>query len=337
MKICFCGDVHFCTHSSIVRKQGRVLSQRLEYLINTITWVENQAQVNNCDFIVYLGDFFDRNNLTAEELTALNYIKWSNVPKIFLVGNHEMQSKDLFVNSTNLFNYLPSSTVVQKPITYPLTNTYDITFIPYQLHNEISNSISDNISNTNCLHHLICSHIDLKGVNMGTFISEAGYDLDDILNSCDMLINGHLHNGTEVVKNRIINIGNICGQNFSEDASKYEHHIMIMDVEDSIKYSYIENPFALNFYKLDIKNNFLPNLKSNAVVTIKTDDPVGLKQKLSEVPNILEYRILHNIIKSDTTKQELNQVSIDHVSEFKQYMLNTYENNKYLLEELSQI
>ena len=42
-----------------------------------------------------------------------------------------MQSKDLFVNSTNVFNYLPSSTVVQKPITYPLTNTYDITFIPY--------------------------------------------------------------------------------------------------------------------------------------------------------------------------------------------------------------
>lgn len=338
MKICFCGDVHFCTHSSIVRKQGKVFSQRLEYLINSINWVEEQAYKNQCDFIVYLGDFFDRNNLTAKELTALDCIQWSPLPRIFLVGNHEMDSHDLFLNSTEVFNHLLNSTVIHQPVTHNLCHDYDITFIPYQLPQDIKDSIANNIINFN-KKHIICSHLDIKGIQMGKFISEIGYSVDDILDSCDLMVNGHLHNGCEVVNRRIINLGNICGQNFSEDAFQYSHKIMIMDVNDSISYSYIENPFALNFYKFDYNGNtVLPKLKNNAVVTVKTEDPVSLKQKLSDELNIVEYRIIQDQKKINSTQQNFNQhISIDHISEFKNYMINTYENTKFLMEELSQL
>ena len=76
MKLLVYGDPHWCQYSSIVRKQGEKYSVRLENLIKSINWVESTATEQGCECIINLGDFFDKSELNAEEITALNDVKW---------------------------------------------------------------------------------------------------------------------------------------------------------------------------------------------------------------------------------------------------------------------
>ena len=49
--------------------------------------------------------FFDRPDLTAEELSALNSIKWAKgavEQHYFIVGNHEITTSSLEYNSANV-------------------------------------------------------------------------------------------------------------------------------------------------------------------------------------------------------------------------------------------
>ena len=77
MKVLIIGDIHFSQYSSIIRKRGEFYSERLENLLWSINWVEKQAEENKVDKIIYLGDFFDRSDLNAEELTAFRDIRWA--------------------------------------------------------------------------------------------------------------------------------------------------------------------------------------------------------------------------------------------------------------------
>ena len=87
MKYLVCGDVHWCQYSSILRTRGNKYSTRLENLIASVNWVEDLAKKQECEGIIYLGDFFDRPDLGAEELTALQEVKWANLKHIFIPGN----------------------------------------------------------------------------------------------------------------------------------------------------------------------------------------------------------------------------------------------------------
>ena len=112
-------------------------------------------------------------------------------------------------------------------------------------------------------------------------IYKEGFSIEEIEENCTLFINGHLHNFS-TVGNNIVNLGNITGQNFSEDGYAYPHQCMILDtVKREIEY--IENPFALYFYKLDFTKysdsdqdckqmaEVLDLLKPTSVITVKVD------------------------------------------------------------------
>jgi hypothetical protein len=73
--------------------------------------------------------------------------------------------------------------------------------------------------------------------------------VSEIENACDLFINGHIHHCGYVTE-KIINGGNLTGQNFTEDATKFEHCALIIDT-DTMSVSFYKNPHALNFYKID--------------------------------------------------------------------------------------
>ena len=108
-------DPHWSSYSSIVRSRGEKYSTRLENLIKTINWVESEAQNQNCNTIVCLGDFFDKSELNSEEITALQEIKWANIIHYFLVGNHEMGRNNLELSSSHLFALIPHIAVLDCP------------------------------------------------------------------------------------------------------------------------------------------------------------------------------------------------------------------------------
>ena len=115
MKLLICGDVHWSTYSSIIRRRGDKYSKRLENLINSVNWVEEMAETYNCDSVIYAGDFFDRSDMNAEELTALQEIVWAPMQHVMLIGNHEGLTNDLSLSSSHVFKLIPNAKVVDKP------------------------------------------------------------------------------------------------------------------------------------------------------------------------------------------------------------------------------
>lgn len=102
MKILFFSDVHWSTTSSIVRERGIKYSIRLERLIDSMSWVNQLAVDENCAMMICAGDMFDKPICTDEEITAIQEVKWNDLPCYFLCGNHESSVADLKYNSVNL-------------------------------------------------------------------------------------------------------------------------------------------------------------------------------------------------------------------------------------------
>lgn len=337
MKIGVVGDIHWSKYSSIIRSRGEKYSTRLENCISSINWAEQLFIDNDCDIVVYLGDFFDSCDLKSEELTALTEINWSKFPHYFLVGNHEMGMHDLSFSSGHVFSLCDNLEVIDIPslISYSDTNIY---FLPYILESE-RKAFSDYVGIDNAI---VFSHNDLKGVQLGNFISQVGFDLNEIEENCSLFINGHLHNGYNV-SSKIINLGNLTGQNFSEDATKYQHRVMILDT-DTLKYDYFINPFAFNFFKFDLTTDLsydtmktILSNSANAVFTVKTF--VSSKLDFKNFPNVIASRVIiqPEINHNNSNDKAYESLSINHLEKFKEYVLSEFGNSDIVLEELSAV
>ena len=344
MKLLIVGDIHWSTYSSIVRGRSKNFSTRLENLIASMQFVEQIADEYKCDEEIFLGDFFDRPNLEPEEISALKEIHWSSNPRIrhFIVGNHESGIATLEYNSTDALSSVRRNNIINEPILYPLDDKTDILFLPY-ITEDNRKSFVEYVAQRKCNKKLIvASHNDIKGVQMGKFISTTGFEVDEIENNCDLYLNGHLHNGAWIT-DKILNLGNLTGQNFNEDATKYEHHIAIVDT-DTLEVKFIENPYAFNFYKIEINNNFdlniLKQLKNNAVLSIKCVDKYekDVRELLSN-KNVVEYRVILTKDVDTSTSVEVKFECVDHLKQFYDFVVSRddLENIDIIKEELAEV
>lgn len=336
MKIGLYTDVHYCSTSSIIRSRGNKFSTRIENCINSINWAEDMFKALGCEQIVCLGDFFDKNTLTAEEIRGLNDIKFADtIHHTFLVGNHEISKADCTTSSMHVFNAYPFIDVIDTPRTM-LVDNIQLCFLPYTI--EENRKPLGSLFGCKGSTRIIFSHNDIKGIRYGAYVSELGYDLEDIKANADMFINGHLHNGQFLNdQETILNLGNLTGQNFSEDATKYSHYICILDT-DTMELSFYENPYAFNFYKLRLDET-LPRLKSNAVVSLTRKDNQDQQAELFlNDPCIVASRVM--IEPSDdnevvVTKDDL--IKIDHLKLFDKFVQEKLGTTQLVKDELQKI
>lgn len=352
MKLLIYADPHFCTYSSIVRSRGNKYSTRLENLIDSLNWVQKTAKENNCNSVVCLGDFFDKSELSPEEITALGEINWADVPQAFIVGNHEMGRSTLDFSSAHLFKVCPNATVFDVEQKFVFGDT-EVCFLPYTL--EIDRKpISEYFDYgqdifPKCSKRIILSHNDISGIQMGQFISQDGFSIKEIEDYCDLFINGHLHNGTEITR-KIINLGNLTGQNFSEDGFIYIHKVMLLDT-DTLHYEYIENPYAFYFYKIDctdlnhkqIEEKF-SKVRPNSVLTVSCySSDVDFIKPFVEASTVIESKVIirQKVSKAEenqeSTEQEVQLNTIDHLERFRQYILEVFGTNDVIKEELEEV
>lgn len=326
MKILLYTDVHWSQYSSIMRMRGEEFSLRLEKIVSGLNWAEKLADDSGCDFVVCLGDFFDKSELNAEEISALERIKFCNKKHFFICGNHEMSSHDLTYNSAKVFNSLVNCETVSSPMEFQLPNGLYLCFLPYITEAD-RQPLSEYFKESNGKRRVILSHNDIAGIQMGQFISKTGFSIEEIDNGCDRFINGHLHNGERISK-KIINLGNFCGQNFSEDAEEYAHCAYFFDTDDLSLVGY-ENPYSFNFYKFE--NRIPETLKQNAIVTVKCREELydKVKENLEakkESGDVLEYKILieREKVEGSLDSEEIVELnSVDHLKRFTDYV---YEN-----------
>lgn len=335
MQLLVVGDVHWQEYSSIIRKQGKTFSVRLENLIKSINFVEEQSRVHNVDAIIYLGDFFDASTINYNEITALAQVQWNHdVIHYFLVGNHEIATVDTTRSTAHIFREMGKNFItIDKPISIPQEGC-SLCFLPYI--REDWKPINEYFPDTSS--KIVFSHNDIKGIQMGQWLSKEGLDLDDISENCALFFNGHLHNNQHV-KSNVINVGILSGRDFGEDASKYEHLIYLLNTNTK-EYAEIINPYAFNFYKLDIttqKDLNIDDLNGNAVITVKCydTDKAHIKNQLDSCASVLEYRLI--IEPMTTQKAEITKIdlSVNHIEEFKKYCLATIDNSDILKQELN--
>ena len=342
-------DPHWSSYSSIVRSRGEKYSTRLENLIKTINWVELEAQKQNCNAIICLGDFFDKSELNSEEITALQEVEWANMRHYMLVGNHEMGRNNLELSSSHLFALIPHIAVLDCPYMYNEQNGTSIMFLPYVLENNRKPLKEYFDGMEHCENKIIFSHNDIAGIQMGSYLSTTGFSIEEIEQNCNLFINGHLHNGADI-GNKIINIGNITGQNFSEDAYKYEHKALILDTDEK-SLTPIINPYAMNFYKLDLTNyrpviddqniqNTLSDLRYPAVATIKINPDISfiVKDLLTTCGNIIECRLITDgVLGAESIENINNEVNLDHIQKFQMYVMENIGKDELILNELERV
>ena len=340
MKICIFTDNHWSQYSSIVRRRGSNFSERLENQIVSLNWVVDQAERNDCDRILCLGDFFDKETLNSEEITALNKVNLfhTDIPSYFLVGNHETGSNNMQQSSVHAMLLSNNNKVIDTPHTETISNgEIELCYLPYTVESN-RKPLSEVFGEKKATKRFILSHNDIAGIQYGAYKSQLGYTIDDIEHNCDMFINGHLHNG-EMVTRKIMNLGNLTGQNFSEDAFKYSHNIVILDTDTSFM-RLIENPYAFNFYKIenDIETA-LENIKNNAVVTVKINekDLVKTKELLSQCGKVIEYRIILDNEVRNVEENRKEDLSIDHLQKFKEFVFETIGTTDTVKEDLEQV
>ena len=349
MRYMIYADPHWSVYSSILRSRGNKYSTRLENLIQTIQWVEDTAINQSCDYIICLGDFFDKSELNAEEISALQEIKWTDIQHLFIAGNHEMGRSNLEFTSSHLFNLCPHCELVNEPQRIMDNNTR-LVLLPYVLERDRKplNEYLQEVDTVSTMYNktIVLSHNDIKDMQMGQWKSTEGFTIDEITNNCNLFINGHLHNAMEVTPN-IINLGNITGQNFSENAIIYPHQVMILDT-DAGCFDFMCNPYALNFYKLDFSSMSMTDievyfeknpLKTNSVVSLKVDSDCinDVKNYLSRHPNVIESKVIVNFNPEVEYTKETKDLSIDHIDRFKEYIKAEVGTSDKILEELDRI
>lgn len=339
MKVLIFTDNHFCRSSSILNRFGNKYFERIENQLNSLNWLEKKAVELNCDEVWCLGDFFNKPDLNEDEITALKDIKWNNLPHKFLVGNHESAQGDLKYTSVKVFEN-PQFEIINKVKIIEVNNT-KIAFLPY-----FSEQIRPNISEVVGKVDIILSHNDLAGINFGPIVSTIGFNQDDILENCKLFINGHLHNGSWIKKNRILNLGSLTGQTFGEEAFKYAHNIAILDT-DSLEVNLIENPYAYNFYKIEVNSltdlNQLKKIKNNAVLSIKCNEKFidKLNEQLELFKDkIINYRVVQTRDKLDiANNQTIDTIdlSVNPTEKFIELCKIKFTNDEILFEELTEI
>lgn len=335
MKILLFTDLHMCPRASIINKWGTKYPSRLENCIESVNWLERKAEELGCDYIISLGDFFDKPDLTSETITACNEIQWSNIMHYHLVGNHDASTSSLDFNSVNRLS-ASNHRIISEPSILPYS---DIGFLPYVTE-------CDRKPLSEYFHgwrpRILLSHNDISGIQMGPVVSKTGFSIEEIEANCDLFLNGHLHNG-QALSTKVINLGNLTGKDFGEDAARHSHNIVILDT-DTLQLEYLENPYAYNFYKLQIDCEgdiaYLDTLKNNAVVSIKCEQTLieQVKRKIADADTIIESRIILTKRQIDTEAETTElDLTVDHLARFIECCKATIENSTLLDEELSEI
>lgn len=294
MKYLLYTDPHICTDASIVT--GKIANQtytrysaREDMCINTFNFINYVARDKNVDKIVCLGDLVESSNLSAEEISTISDCHIEN--HLLLVGNHDVSTSDNYFNTCNLYGNAIREVKIEK------VGKTNIVYLPWTKEPIDLDSILKDCDPNNTV---ILSHNDIAGIMYGSHLNDVGYHIEkDILKHCRLFINGHLHSGSWIIPNRILNLGTVTGLNFN-NCNGFTGKVVILDT-DTLTLEWLDNPFAFKFIdikvssKLELQNMFV-NLDRTLSNVVQIRAPRFLvdicREKLDAESSIIFSRIL---------------------------------------------
>lgn len=234
-------DAHFSLNSSIILGQANSLTGRLNHLIDSFQWMYGLFAENGVELIFDLGDLADSHTLRAEEITAISKALSFNrsVPEIHILGNHERLDYSGSISSVNFVRNIENHSIADS-VTRMTVGGKSFTLMPYS--NDYTDEFVQSLDGTDYL----LSHIDILGSDTGGWSLVDGVKPTVLANKFGLTVNGHIHNGSWVIPNKVLNLGSISGQNFSSKQINWNPSVMVMDTDTGDLQLY-ENPHALMF------------------------------------------------------------------------------------------
>lgn len=318
MKFLIISDNHFVERSSVIMGRGGRFSDRLENQIRSLRWVHSFGLP-----VIHLGDFFDRSFITAEESMALEEIDSLMNGWIFLRGNHEYSGNFDLLGSLGQNNQL-----IRKPTARDIGGLKAL-FLPF-------NSTEEDIEGH---YDIIFGHIGLEGIPFGA----KGFKFETIDKSCDIFLNGHLHNRYKLGENKW-NMGSLTAQNFSDDCLEYRKGAVVLDTTNRTL-EFIENPYAYNFYKFSydqwkkmdsqLKEKILRDTSCISLSCHEGEKAEILERKIFE--GVYYLRIQEEVKNKEVAKEENRVSSLDHLGKFRESFTKKYGEDPIILEELAEV
>lgn len=323
MKVGLYADPHLTQSSSIIIGKSGSFTGRLENIIKSCQWMNETFKKYNTEINICLGDMTDKPTLTAEEITALSQCGLED--HYFIVGNHCRSTKAGDMNSLSMF-----SNIIYKPgfleINGKQTNIY---ILPYTS-DEIQLPEAD----------IILSHNDIKNFDFGGgHPSEYGFSIEDALDKCKLLVNGHIHSGSWLVNDRILNLGQLSGMNFASCNTQWNPSIAILDT-DTCTIDLVENPYAYifkkeTFNKLTKLKKYIDSLdKNNYVIQVKVPAAIAAeaRQLLDQSAKVVASRVLtinETKVNKEKIEEELNLQEKNIYEQFRVFIMSRENNNTY--------
>lgn len=307
-KVVFTSDIHFCKRESLVE-------DRYEHLVKSLVWADCGVEA---DLHIDLGDMFNTSHLTAEDVAVLDSVHFRNKWHC-VMGNHEQDGHH------SLLRYFRD---IHEIYEAPRLKRFDgvgwFLFLPFTKHpmplSELLRGLPDGEK------VVVCSHCEFVG--MFDTVEGAGYSLDEINADAriKMWFQGHYHQRA-VLSPKVVIVGNLCGQNFTQN---FDPHGVVVYDTDTNKYTFVENPYALVFGKMDTNTPKCKDIRKliegdpvkRYVLAIQTDSELRDKMKAWAAEHLVASRIMVSDVAgaglADEEVEQFEAVQIDHVALFKE-------------------
>lgn len=304
-------DLHVHNH------KGQV--DRLQNCVDVLDWVFQQAKINNCEYIFFLGDLFHERS----KIDVLNYLRTFEVfmkhmiddasqRQVFLlVGNHDMYHKERWdVSSVKPLSAIPNVHIIQSPLTKEIGGCR-INWLPYT-----NNPLEHIAKFKQEMGDILLGHIAVHGALLNTSYGTRSdvvveFDSDmipvdaNLFSEWKMVFLGHYH-AAQKFNDKVEYVGSPLQLNFGE--SFQQKQIIVLDLR-TLEKTYIFNDFSPKHLIVspdDIENSAY-DLNGNFIRIVVNDignkDLVDLKQKIIKENQVLtlDLKQRDKSAKDDTT------------------------------------
>jgi calcineurin-like phosphoesterase family protein len=177
---------------------------------NYMDWFINLAKTQECDLVLFLGDFHhNRNNINIATMdVSIRLLERLNTefPRVmFIPGNHDLYHKDR--RTLNSVRYIEKFSNIQL-----INDQYtegDVTFVPWLIGEEYKNM-------RKVRSQYVMGHFELPHFKMNAMVEmpDHGELQTDDFNNCGMIFTGHFHKRQQ--KGNVHYIGNAFPHNYAD-------------------------------------------------------------------------------------------------------------------------
>lgn len=230
--------------------------------------------------VIHLGDIFHTKEKLSSKALNLVYrrLEESKLNHLLIVGNHDFHSLECKEHSLEIFKSLPNVTIVDRPISIQVGETWALVMPYYHDLNEFKKDLTRANITLKGKAKLLFLHQGVTGFDYGNgFIAENELDQDS-LKGFDKVISGHFHK--HQIKGNLEYLGTPMSHDFGE--SNQIKYIGVLQEDLSIKL--IETDFPRHMtLTVDAKQG-LPFASSEVVYDIYRVILTGEKEDIETFP-----------------------------------------------------